>query len=366
MRRHFLLLCVITLLASTGAARDVTFCGERIPVSDAAVAKKLMDVIRSQMKYVNLLGLRRDAQRYFPMIEYLLKQGNMPDDLKYIPIVESGFTNAVSSAGARGFWQLMPGTATGLGMKVNATVDERDDIYKATITAMRKLAADFKLIRSEKKISSWILTAAAYNWGIGRVFKKIDLGSSNYFTMQLNPETAVYVYKIVAVKELFEYPELYLKNFQYNVFGPTKPYASEPNPSLKAFEQLQVGVNKDAAPEDAAIQNITRPSDAAMEKERKEKVRAAKLVGAQIDGKYPDFKDGDSVTVKLNDDLQTLNGFQRKGTRLRGKGWLVDDRVFIDLGFNSGNVILYDENSEQGIPLGNIKNKEQVILRVQN
>lgn len=365
-------LCLAFLLTGFGAGgRDLTFCGERIPVNDALVARKLMDVIKQQIPYANLPSLRSDARRYFPMIEYLLKQCNMPDDLKYIPVVESGFKNARSSAGAQGFWQLMPGTATDFNLKINAAVDERNDIYKSTIAALRKLAGDFKLIRSEKKIASWVLTAAAYNWGIGRVFNKIDRGSTNYFTMQLNPETAVYVYKIVAIKELFEYPELYIKNFQYNVFNAVKPYSASGNTAVgtAAFEKLQLPVSEGgtAAPDDDAIKAAAKPTDAEMKSLQKETFKkAARLVSARIDGKYPGFKDGDSVTVKLNDDLQTLNGFQRKGTRITGKGWIIDGRVFIDLGFNSDNVILYDAESEQGLPLSNVKNKEQVILRVQN
>lgn len=362
---------VLLLTAFAAGGREVTFCGERIPVDNAFVAKKLMDVIRQQIPYANLPSLRSDARRYFPMIEYLLKQCNMPDDLKYIPIVESGFKNARSVAGAQGFWQLMPGTATDFGLRMNASVDERNDIYKATIAALRKLASDFKLIRSEKKIASWVLTAAAYNWGIGRVFNKIDKGSTNYFAMQLNPETAVYVYKIIAIKELFEYPELYIKNFQYNVFNAVKPYSASGNTSVNAkeFEKLQLTVGEGAttAPDDAAIQNTARPTEEQVKSLQKDNFKkAARLVVAQIDGKYPNFKDGDSVTIKLADDLQTLNGFQRKGTPIKGKGWIIDDRVFIDLGFNSDNVILYDSNSEQGIPLTKVKNKEQVILRVQN
>lgn len=367
MRRKIYLLCLLTCLCAFAGARDITFCGERIPFENPAVAKKLMDVIRSQVRNVDLASLRRESRRYFPMIEYLLKRCNMPDDLKYIPIVESGFTNATSTAGARGFWQLMPETATGFGLKVNEAIDERTDIYKATIVALRKLASDFTLMRSQKNVASWVLTAAAYNWGIGRVCRKIDRGSTDYFAMQLNPETAVYVYKIVAIKELFEYPELYLKNFQYNVFSRTKTYVSEPNPGLRDFETMKLGVNKDAAaPNDELIKNTARPTEGELEKERKARVKAAKLVGAQIEGKYPDFKDGDSIVVKLNEDLQTLNGFQRKDTRITGKGWIIDDRVFVDLGFATNNVILYDANSEQGVALPDLKNKKQVILRVQN
>src|SRR5437764_2780583 len=97
----------------------------------------------------------------------------MPDDLKYIPIVESGFKDATSSAGARGFWQLMKNTATEWGLVVNGSIDQRDDIYKSTIVAMRELARTFLAIRRDRRVSSWVLTAAAYNYGIGNLYSKI-------------------------------------------------------------------------------------------------------------------------------------------------------------------------------------------------
>lgn len=371
-KQRFAFLLLISLAALSAAGRDISFCGEAIPMSNDFVANKLMYVIRQQARTLNLPNLRREAQRYFPMIEYCLKKSNMPEDLKYIPIIESGFRNAASPKGAQGFWQLMEPTAKEWGLQVGNGVDERNDIYKATIAALRELARTYKFIRSKNGISSWVLTAAAYNWGIGNVHSKLQSGSNNYFSMNLNPETAVYVYKIVAIKELFEYPELYLKNFSYNVFNRNAPMLPDAPSTLtandKQFRSLELNVKKEAGadPDDGQIQAIAKPTEAEIKSVAEQSFREAKLVGAQVVGKYRDFKDGDSVSIKLQDDLQTLQGFQRKGTVLTGKGWLVDNRVFVDLGFGSNNVILYDAKSEQGIGLGSLKNKEQLILRVQN
>lgn len=374
MKHKVCLLLCITLLVLSVEARDITFCGERVPIDNEFVAKKLINVIRQQIPQVNLPGLRRDAQRYFPMIEYILKQCNMPDDLKYIPIVESGFRNARSSAGAQGFWQLMPGTAADWGLQVTASVDERNDIYKATIAAIRELARTFKHIRGNYQLSSWVLTAAAYNWGIGNLGNRLKSGANNYFTMQLNPETAAYVYKIVAVKELFEYPELYIKNLPYNAFNRNamRKYDTDPAAAANANTGFKImkleGTDEGkVAPDDAAIKSVAKPTDNDIKKHQLESFkREARLVSAKIVGKYKVFKDGDPIVIELQDDLQTFLGFQRKGTQITGKGWIIEDRVFIDLGFHSSNVILYDSNSEQGMPLSNLKGKEQVILRVQN
>ncbi len=195
-----------TLLSFVGnvgsRTHEILLCGERIPVQNDFVATRLMDAIRKQVPVVNLPRLRARANEWFPVFEkYLFKHG-LPLDLKYIPIVESGFSNATSPAGAAGFWQLMPATARDLGLTVNETVDERMDIIKSTDAACRLLKSYYN------SIGVWALTLAGYNFGIGNISKAMKKQGGNYFTMQLNPETALYVYKIIAVKELFEYPEL--------------------------------------------------------------------------------------------------------------------------------------------------------------
>jgi hypothetical protein len=136
----------------------------------------------------------------------------------------------------------MAPTAIEWGLQVNAYKDERNDIYKSTIAALRELARTYKAISRDHKISSWVLTAAAYNFGIGRLYKKINTQGKNYFTMNLNPETAVYVYKIIAIKELFEYPELYMKNFDHNIFSsnPVKENGSHQNTSTDDKTDFQI------------------------------------------------------------------------------------------------------------------------------
>jgi membrane-bound lytic murein transglycosylase D len=366
------LFCVQALV-STARARDITFCGEQIPIDNSFVASKLMNVIRQQIRIANLPQLRREARVYFPIIEYYLKAAGMPQDLKYIPIIESGFRNITSEVGAQGFWQLMKPTAEEWGLRVSASIDERNDIYKATIAALKELARNYNMIRRDYKASSWVLTAAAYNYGTGRLYNKIRTEGQNYFTMNLNPETANYVYKIIAIKELFEYPELYIKNFRYNVFNQNAVNKSQqdvPGNEKADFQNMEIKVNEDgkAAPDGATIDKVAKPDEAVLKTKDEEAFRkSARLVGAQIISKNEGFKDGDEVTIVLQDNLQTVSAFQRKGTTISGKGWIIDgNRVHIDLGFNSNNIILYDTNSEQGIALTSLKKGEQVILRVEN
>lgn len=213
----FIVCLLISVLNSN--AHDIIFCGERIPVHNDFVAQKLMNVIRYQIPNVNLPQLRKRVQANFPRVEYYLRATGLPEDLKYLAIVESGFENVTSSVGARGFWQLMPETAKELGLTVSSSLDERDNLDKSTYAACRHLAYYYLEIKKKFGIYSWVLAVAAYNFGIGNISKAIQRQGKDYFTMHLNQETALYVYKIIAVKELFEYPELYMKDFGYNVFS---------------------------------------------------------------------------------------------------------------------------------------------------
>jgi hypothetical protein len=352
-------------------ARDITFCGELIPVDNNFVAQKLMNVIRRQIPAVNLPQLRRKAALNFPMVEYYLKAANMPADLKYIPIVESGFTNATSKVGAQGYWQFMEATARARGLVVNDRIDERNNPLKSTIAAIQELASLYKQIQRDYKVSSWVLTAAAYNYGIGNMYKKMRTQGKNYFSMDLNPETAVYVYKIIAVKELFEYPEIYMKNFQYNIFNAAtkkiKGAEKEDGDDDEMFKAVTVNIQKDDGThlDNYALGKVPPPTKADLQQLEKEKLKQARLVVAKIKGEYRKFNDGDSVYIELQENLETSNQFKRTGTVIKGRGWIIDKRVFIDLGFGGTEVILYDLNSQQGVALTALRNNEQLLLRVE-
>lgn len=287
--------CILYPTASY--AHDITFCGEKIPVSNNFVAEKLMDVIRKQIPGVNLPQLRKRVLVYFPIVEHYLRETNLPEDFKYLAIVESGFLNQTSKAGAGGFWQFMPPVAREYGLTVTDEIDERNDIHKSTLAACKHLANYYLTIRKKYNISSWVLTAAAYNVGIGRIFKAVDKQGNDYFSMKLNPETAVYVYKIIAVKELFEYPELYMKNFGYNVFSSSSK-SSEKNqqevkPDLSAFDTMTVKVNENDGQHPESLPPINEVGNvvksAITKIATKPTYKKVKLVAANIKGKYKNF-----------------------------------------------------------------------------
>ena len=337
-------------------AHDIIFCGERIPVDDQFVSNKLMGIIKKQINYVNVPSLRERVNQYMSQVEYYLNATNLPLDFKYLAIVESGFKNAVSGAGAAGFWQLMPETARELGLIVNGLVDERNDFNKSTYAACKVLANYYLYIRKQFGISSWSLTAAAYNNGIGNIQNAIKKQGTNYFQMQLNEETAAYVYKIIAVKELFEYPELYMKDFGYNIFTKTKKANAGNAPENLNIGGMTVKIDQNDGEHPVTLDKKLNPS-------KKNDATKTKFVAAKIIGKYKKFKDNDLVSIELLEDLHVFNRFTAKGTTIQGPGWIIDDRIFVDLGYNH-NVVLLDLKNEKGVTLKELKNKDKVLLKV--
>ncbi|MGA0560710.1 lytic transglycosylase domain-containing protein [Larkinella sp. VNQ87] len=186
----------------------VHFCGEPVPVESGAVARNLsMALMRNVSSQNHLLNFRRRAlAHYFPVIEPILRKYRIPDDFKYLAVVESGLkADAVSHKGAVGYWQLMPETAEELGLKINDKIDERKDLLKSTDAACRYLRI------LHRNLGSWTMVAAAYNGGIGRMQTHMkQQRETNYYFLSMNQETSDYLYKIVAVKEFFQFPGQYL------------------------------------------------------------------------------------------------------------------------------------------------------------
>jgi len=193
------------VLKNSIAAEEYSFANETLPVKDAEVRRRLAHSLQKHgFKNVGSNILQIKAIQLFPIIEPILKAYGIPDDFKYVPLVESGFGEGVSSKGAKGLWQFMPGTARTYGLKVNGDIDERMSVRKSTVAAC-------KYIRSlYTEFNSWTLAAAAYNNGEIKLEHAINNQSEdNYFLMHLNGETAAYVYNIVAMKQIILQPEKY-------------------------------------------------------------------------------------------------------------------------------------------------------------
>lgn len=150
-----------------------------------------------------LLCLKRSG-RWFPMMDKIMKEENLPADFKYLCVTESSLANAISSAKAVGFWQFLAATAKSYGLEVTDEVDERYHVEKATRAACKYLKS------AKKTLGTWTLAAAGYNMGTGGAHGSITKQSTNnYWDTYFNPETARYVYRILAYKLVFENPHIY-------------------------------------------------------------------------------------------------------------------------------------------------------------
>ena len=181
----------------------VDFAGENTPLNIADVNERFERelLVNANLHASTILILKR-ANRAFPIIEPILKKNGIPDDFKYLAVIESALLNAVSSAGARGVWQFMPETAKEKGMEVNDCVDERYHLEKSTEAACKYL------LSAKQKFGSWTLAAASYNGGMTGVNKQIEIQKvSNYYDLLLNDETSRYVFRILALKEIMKNPE---------------------------------------------------------------------------------------------------------------------------------------------------------------
>jgi len=183
----------------------LNFAGEKVPIQSAEIWERLdKELLKNIYWQSSTMLFFKKANKYFPIIEPILKKNNIPNDFKYLAIIESGLDNVVSPAGATGFWQIMKGTALEYGLEVNSGIDERYNLEKST-----ELACSY-LNDAYKKFGNWTIAAASYNMGKSGVrTRMLKQGTNNYYNLHLNSETARYVFRILAVKEIMENPKKY-------------------------------------------------------------------------------------------------------------------------------------------------------------
>lgn len=183
---------------------ELSYCGEKVDLDVSDIRERFEKelYILANLNYQIMFYLKR-SPRIFPYIEEQLRINGMPDDLKYLAVVESDLIPVLTSVrGARGLWQFMPETAREYGMVVNTKVDERMHLDKSTVAALKYLKNAYE------KTGSWSMASAAYNMGLKRAMTHIDEQYTNdYYRMHMNQETARYVFKILAVKTILENPE---------------------------------------------------------------------------------------------------------------------------------------------------------------
>lgn len=218
------------------------FVGEEVPLNMLDIKERLDRemLVNVYWQSQTLLFYKR-AEKYFPIIEPILKENGVPDDFKYLALTESGLTNVISPAGATGYWQFLKKTAIEYDLEVNGEVDERYHLEKATLAFCKYMNAAYE------KFDSWTLAAASYNMGMSGLNNQIKRQkANNYYDLLLNEETGRYVFRILAVKEILTNPTKYGFYFRpQDLYSPDVYKTIEVDHEIKdladfAFEQ---GVN---------------------------------------------------------------------------------------------------------------------------
>jgi membrane-bound lytic murein transglycosylase D len=181
------------------------FAGERMPLELFYVEESLdREIMAATFMHSSTILMFKRASRWFPVIEPILKKNGIPDDFKYLCLAESNLANVVSPSNAEGFWQFLKPTAQKYGLEVTEEVDERYHVVKATEAACKYFRDGWDTYRS------WTLTAASYNRGLDGLSKALlNQRVSDYYDLYLNDETARYIFRIVAIKEVYNHPTKY-------------------------------------------------------------------------------------------------------------------------------------------------------------
>ncbi|MFZ1677687.1 MAG: lytic transglycosylase domain-containing protein [Saprospiraceae bacterium] len=218
--------------------QEFNFAGEAIPKDNFDAVERLDRelLINSYLNATTLLNLKI-ANRFFPVIEPILKQYGIPEDFKYLSVAESNLRMATSPSGAKGFWQFMEEAGKGYGLEINSEVDERYHVEKSTEAACKFI------LHLKQKFGSWTLAAAAYNMGEAGITKRLEeQKANNYYDLNLNEETSRYIFRIIAIKEIMNNPKkygFYVEDDQ--LYAPLKKYSTvivtEPIPNLASLAQ---------------------------------------------------------------------------------------------------------------------------------
>jgi hypothetical protein len=227
---------------------SISFAGEQVPLNDWEVRERLdRELVVNCNLHSSTIFLIKKANRFFPTIEKILAENNIPDDFKYLCMAESGLDNVVSPSGASGFWQFMRGTAPSYGLFISTEIDERYNLEKATLAACKYL------LEAKNTTGSWAAAAAGYNMGIVGIQNQMNKqGSSNYYDLYLNSETSRYLSRIIALKTIYEnqnnygfyldkddlYPVLETKEIEVNGSEDWYNFAKNNNTSYKMIRKL--------------------------------------------------------------------------------------------------------------------------------
>lgn len=221
---------------------DLSFAGERVPVDDIDIRERYdREIIINTHFHSNTILLLKKANRWMPAIARAVNENNLPEDFAFLPFVEGGLTNDRSPKGAVGFWQLLDGTARESGLEVNSEVDERYDPIKSTEAASKYL------LKAKERFGTWTNAAASFNVGMRGFSRSVEnQHSDNYYDLLLNEETSRYIFRILAIKEIYKHPDDYGFDLSEDQLYPEEPVdiieVKETLPDLARYA-LDMGIN---------------------------------------------------------------------------------------------------------------------------
>ncbi len=179
-----------------------SFAGEEVPLDLFYVREAFeREILANTFMHSTSIMMFKRANRWFPVIEPILKKNGIPDDFKFLAVAESNLVNVISPAGAEGYWQFVKPTGQRYGLEINEKIDERYNMEKAT-----QAACDY-FKDAYQKFNSWTLVAASYNRGLDGLQKALENQKvTNYYDLYLNDETSRYIFRIMAIREVYNHP----------------------------------------------------------------------------------------------------------------------------------------------------------------
>ncbi len=184
---------------------SISFAGEPAPLHRADVREQLDKEMQINIYFhSNTIFLIKRANTWLPQFQEILRKNNIPDDFKYLPLIESALLNDISPRNAVGFWQIVKNAGKEFGLEITNEVDERYDPIRSTEAACKYLK------KAYQRFGSWTLAAASYNRGMSGLDRTLEKQKvDSYYDLYLNEETARYVFRVLAIKQIVENPGQY-------------------------------------------------------------------------------------------------------------------------------------------------------------
>jgi hypothetical protein len=229
------------LISSVRLSGPLDFCGEIVELDNPEVRERLeKELLLTLWDRPQIILWIKRSKRFFPIIEKMLQEHNMPQDLKYIAIIESALRpHAGSRKGAMGFWQFMEATGRRYGLVINSEKDERRNIFRSTEAAISYYKELYELLES------WTLSAAAYNMGEqGLQSEILAQKSNNYYHLYLPLETQRYIMRAISAKIILSAPKAY--GFQFTEADLYPPLQYD-RIRLECFQETPIAIIAQAA-----------------------------------------------------------------------------------------------------------------------